>query len=130
MLMKPKYLILVFIATAFGLFGMPERAKTDAITVGRVSQVPGKLQISGNGTFSVDQGRQLKSITMNVLNLGGMNVSSTAGTVPKGTTEWASNSNVLPAGTYYVTVEITTTDAQGNNPITTQGQNGMQITIK
>jgi hypothetical protein len=62
MLTKSKCLVVVLVATAFGLFGMSQRAKADAITEGSVTQVPGKLQINATGTFSVNPGRKVVSI--------------------------------------------------------------------
>lgn len=131
---KWKYVLVVIVASAFNLFGTAGAVRADAITVGSATQVmSGGLQIQGTGTFSVDQGRRLASmnpIQMIVKDSTGKVVSTTQGTIPQGTTEWGSISTTLSKGTYTVTAQISTVEMQGNNPMTIQSQNSIQVTLK
>jgi hypothetical protein len=129
MLTKSKCLVVVIAATAFGLFGMPQRVTADEITVGKASQVSGKLQIQGKGTFSVDPGNKLDSVQMVVLTLQGTQVSKTKATVPMGTTEWSAFSDTIPAGTYNVGAILTITTPLGKQ-FDVPSQNTIQITIQ
>jgi hypothetical protein len=127
--MKAKWTVLVvtMFASVFGLLGTPGKAAADAITIGKVTQqVTGKLQINGQGTFSVSGGT-LVGTNMIVTDSNNNPVSTTVGINVN--TEWSSISSTLPAGTYTVSATIITETIRGVMH-TTQSQNTMPITIK
>jgi hypothetical protein len=109
------------------LFGSQTDGRADAITLGSGSVNKGVITCSG--TFSVDVTRKLVGINMIVTDSNLKVVSTTPGTVPNGTTQWASNSSAQIAGTYTVTAEIMTTDLQGKNPLTIPSMNYLKATM-
>jgi len=105
-------------ALVIGFFGVPASLRADAISLAFLMPAAGN-KVQGKGTFSVDPNRKFKKIEMVVRNAQNQVVSRTAGVVLMGTTEWGSISNQLNNGHYTVQAELTTTDLQGENQMTT-----------
>jgi hypothetical protein len=97
------------------------------VNIATATAVKGQLQINATGTFTVaGKNRVLKEINLVCKNACGVATRIKAGTAGG---NWSVPMGALPAGTYDVSAEITTTDncGCGANPITTPPAAGQTI---
>jgi hypothetical protein len=133
-------LVVAVVATVFGLFGSPMRAAaqccpppccacpgaTDLVNITAARKVTGQLQIEGSGTSTVGKNRKLKYVRLVATNSTTL-VATRIAALVAANGDWSVAAGAVAAGTYNVSAEITTTDACGDNEMTTPSPAGQTI---
>jgi hypothetical protein len=89
----------------------------DVVNIKAASQVTGKLQIQGSGSYAVGANRKLQEVDLVAINTTTL-IKYTLKATP-GASDWSCPNLSVPAGTYNVSAQIITTNKCGGDAKTT-----------
>lgn len=99
----------------------------DVVNISKASQVTGKLQIQGTGTFAPGAGRVLKEVDIVAVNTAtGTRYTFKASTIGA---DWSVPNLTIPAGTYNVSAQIITTNLCGGGATATPSNPNQTIKV-